>query len=81
MDFGSSPIKRIKIYGRTLLEKNTIHILFEKDGCAVRQIIEFPYCEEYTEYEFELEEVEGVNDVTFIFLPGSHFDFGRFIFR
>lgn len=81
MDFGSSPIKGIKIYGRTLLEKNTIHILFEKDGCAVRQIIEFPYCEEYTEYEFELEEVEGVNDVTFIFLPGSHFDFGRFIFR
>lgn len=45
------------------------------------QLVEFMFSEGYEERVFELEKVTGVQRVTFIFLPGSQFDFGWFRFE
>lgn len=47
----------------------------------INQIAEFAYSEDYVECEFELSSVTGKNKVSFIFLPGSSFDFKWFRFE
>ncbi len=42
--------------------------------------MEFGYCEGYEEQSFLFERVNGLQEVTFIFLPGSEFNFRDFIF-
>ena len=69
------------VYGRTPLAKNTIHLLFSGEKGETRQIIEFPHAEEYEERVFTLERVTGEQKVSFVFLPGSNFDFGWFRFE
>ncbi|MBB6638254.1 DUF4982 domain-containing protein [Cohnella thailandensis] len=44
------------------------------------QIIEFASTDGYEERVFDLERVAGLRKVTFLFLPGSRFDFGWFRF-
>ncbi|HHT37638.1 MAG: glycoside hydrolase family 2 TIM barrel-domain containing protein [Candidatus Wallacebacter cryptica] len=80
MDFGDSGADKLVIYGRAPQGKNTIHISFADEDGETRQIIEFPASEEYQKLEFPIEKVTGKQTVTFIFLPGSNFDFGWFKF-
>ena len=54
--------------------------LFENETESINQIIEFGHSEEYSEREFELENVSGNNKVSFVFLPGSNYDFAWFEF-
>ena len=81
MDFGPEGAGRLVVYGRTPLAKNTIHLLFSGEKGETRQIIEFPHAEEYEERVFTLERVTGEQKVSFVFLPGSNFDFGWFRFE
>lgn len=81
MDFGAEGATRLVVNGRTPLDKNTIHLLFSSEKGEIRQIIEFPHAEEYVERVFTLEKVTGEQKVSFIFLPGSNFDFGWFRFE
>lgn len=80
LDFENGGIKGITITGRTPLDKNTIHIMFEKNGETIRHIVEFSKSDEYVNQSFEVNGIEGINDVTFLFLPGSNFDFKGFSF-
>lgn len=80
LDFTEEGVTKISIFGKTPLEKNTIHILFEDEEGEMRQIVEFTKTERYEERVFELEKITGKKDVTFLFLPGSNFDFGWFKF-
>lgn len=80
MDFGEKGFNRIGICGCTNLSKNTIHIRFTNGAEDIRQIVEFPFSPDYTEYTFPLESVTGKQKVTFIFLPGSQFNFKWFRF-
>lgn len=80
MDFGETPIKGIVIKGRTGNGPNTIHVRFTNETEEIKQIVEFPESTDYTEVEFALEPVCGNWDVTFVFLPGSCFDFDSFRF-
>lgn len=43
-------------------------------------MIEFKETADYQEKEFEIEKTKGKKDITFIFLPGSNFDFSYFKF-
>jgi beta-galactosidase len=80
MDFGSEGFRKLIICGRSHIERNTIHVRFKSDEGNVNQIAEFDYSKEYVEREFELTPVKGMQQVNFIFLPGSDFDFKWFRF-
>ena len=78
MDFGERQVKGISIKGRARKGSNTIHIRFFDGDNEVKQILEFPASEEYISRQFDLEPVSGKWEVTFVFLPGSCFDFESF---
>lgn len=81
MDFASEGTSRLVIYGASPIDKNTIHIRFSGADGQHNQLVEFTQSEGYEERSFELERVSGEQKVTFIFLPGSQFDFGWFRFE
>ncbi len=80
MDFGTRGFCQLTIWGRTALARNTIHICFRKDGQEVRRSVEFARQEDWGPQTFPLEAVFGMQEVTFLFLPGSNFDFASFQF-
>ncbi|SCY35308.1 beta-galactosidase [Paenibacillus polysaccharolyticus] len=81
MDFTSEGASKLVIYGASAIDKNTIHIRFSGANGQSNQLVEFTQSEGYEERTFELEPVYGEQKVTFIFLPGSQFDFGWFRFE
>ncbi len=81
MDFGTRGFSRLTVWGRTALDHNTIHLSFQKDGKEERRSVEFACQEEWGPQTFDLEPVYGMQEVTFIFLPGSNFDFESFRFQ
>ena len=80
MDFGLKGIKRLVICGRCPIN-NSILVCFDGIGGEVRQLVEFQNSYEYTECEFTLDNVLGLQSVVFIFLPGCNFDFKWFRFE
>lgn len=80
MDFGTKNVTGIAIKGRALNGSNTIHIRFYNGAEEIKQIVEFPESGEYVLHEFPLEPICGKWTVSFVFLPGSRFDFDRFRF-
>lgn len=81
MDFGEQGTDRIRICGRAPKGSNSIHIRLYNGTQEEKQLIEFPMSEVYEEHCFMLEPVCGKWDVTFVFLPGSCFDFASFRFE
>ncbi len=81
MDFTDEGAKRLVIYGRSPIEKNTIHIRCTSQEGESNQLVEFSYSDAYEERVFEIDKITGIQKVTFIFLPGSNFDFGWFRFE
>ncbi|MDQ0061693.1 glycoside hydrolase family 2 TIM barrel-domain containing protein [Paenibacillus harenae] len=80
MDFAGEGTSRLVISGRSPIDKNTIHIRFSGDNGESNQLVEFEKSNGYEEREFRIEKVTGIQKVTFIFLPGSNFDFDAFRF-
>ncbi|MEK4514950.1 glycoside hydrolase family 2 TIM barrel-domain containing protein [Paenibacillus sp. FSL H8-0122] len=81
MDFGAAECSRLLICGRSALANNTMQILFSGPAGESKQLIEFAGSASYMEREFTLEPpVSGSQTVTFLFLPGSRFDFKWFRF-
>jgi len=81
MDFADKGTSGIKIYGKSHIDKNSIIIRFvSKDG-ERRQLIEFAKSDNCEEQVLEIENVSGICQVSFIFLPGCNFDFGWFRFE
>ncbi|KAA8783068.1 DUF4982 domain-containing protein [Paenibacillus amylolyticus] len=81
MNFTSEGTSKLVIYGASAIDKNTIHIRFSGADGQSNQLVEFTQSEGYEERTFQLEPVYGEQKVTFIFLPGSQFDFGWFRFE
>lgn len=81
MDFGATGATKIHITGYTPLPQNTIHIRLNDGKCENRQIIEFAHSEGVTTQSFDLEPFCGQGDLSFVFLPGSDFDFKDFRFE
>ena len=80
MDFSKKGITKLQIYGSTPLSKNAIRIQFSEGNNEINQLIEFKQSSDYEVQEFELEQIEGKQNVMFIFLPGCHFNFKWFKF-
>jgi beta-galactosidase len=81
MDFTPKGASKLVIYGKSPIDKNTIHIRFGNAEGQTNQIVEFTHTDCYEEKAFELEKVSGIQKVTFVFLPGCNFDFGWFRFE
>ncbi|XEC94018.1 glycoside hydrolase family 2 TIM barrel-domain containing protein [Paenibacillus tarimensis] len=81
MDFGNEGAAQLVVYGSSPIDKNTIHIRFESQDGESNQLVDFKLTDGYEERVFELDKITGVQKVTFIFLPGSNFDFGWFRFE
>ena len=79
MDFGKEGASGIIIYGNTPLENNTIHIhVTDEFGSESNQIIEFNGGNKMQ--SFKLDKITGKCKISFVFLPGSNFDFYKFKF-
>ena len=79
MDFGSGTTKLV-IKGRTPNDVNTIQLRYTENGENKTQLLEFAKSTEYIERIFEIEKICGKTDVSFMFMPGSKFDFESFKF-
>ena len=82
MDFGDTPVTKLVICGKTSHEVNDIRLLTEwEDGRKEQEALEFSYSEETKEMTFELAPKSGKTKISFVFLPGSAFDFEWFLFE
>lgn len=81
MDFSDKGAARITIHGKSYIDKNSIVILLENDEGESRRLISFEGSEDLTARTFNIEKITGENKVSFIFLPGSNFDFEWFRFE
>lgn len=80
LDFKEDGISAIKICGWTPLVRQAIHIRFQTPEGERRQLVEFLHTKEVQEISFPLACVTGIQNVSFVFLPGSQFDFQWFQF-
>ncbi|MCL2638005.1 MAG: DUF4982 domain-containing protein [Oscillospiraceae bacterium] len=75
LDFGTSGVSKLTISGFAP-KGNSISMKFNEQT----HMIEFAKCEEYQTQEFWVANPKGINDVSFVFLPGSDFNFEWFKF-
>jgi beta-galactosidase len=81
LNFTEHGANKLIVYGRSSIDKNTIHVRFSSENSESNQVVEFNQSEGYEERVFNLDKVTGIQNVNFIFLPGSNFDFGWFRFE
>lgn len=82
MDFSEKAAEKLVICGKTPHEVNTIRLLTEwEDGKKEQESLEFPYTEQQQELVFDINPKSGRVKISFVFLPGSAFDFAWFQFR
>jgi|SRR5690625_632850 len=81
LNFANQGVKKLIVYGRSPIDKNTIHVRFSNGDEESNQVVEFNQSDGYEERVFDLEKIIGKQTVTFVFLPGSHFDFSWFRFE
>ncbi|MDQ0230087.1 glycoside hydrolase family 2 TIM barrel-domain containing protein [Metabacillus malikii] len=81
MDFTIEGAAKLTICGRSPIDKNTIHIRSANEEGESNQLVEFTYSNNYVERTFTIEKLTGLQKLTFIFLPGSKFDFAWFKFE
>jgi len=81
MDFGEDGVITLEIEGKTSLPANTIMVRFrKKDGTETTEHAEFAGNGEHKQ-RFRVKVPGGKCSVSFVFLPGSNFDFDGFVFR
>ncbi len=80
MNFGTEGASKIRICGKSNTENNSINIKFAGENSTETQTEEFSHTTDYEEREYNLKKVTGKQTVSFIFLPGSNFDFKWFQF-
>ncbi len=82
MDFGEKGAAALTICGRALHEVNNIRLLTEwEDGRKEQESLEFYHTEDTAELCFDVAGKCGRAKVSFVFLPGSAFDFEWFRFE
>ena len=82
MNFGETGASALTICGKALHEVNNIRLLTEwEDGRKEQESLEVFHTEESTEVVFDLAKKQGKAKISFVFLPGSAFDFDWFCFH
>ncbi len=82
MDFGSEGAERLTICGYTSNPANAVQLRYTPEGGEQSSIfLEFVNSDGESEQSFDIPKLTGVNDISFVFLPGSKFDFSWFRFE
>ena len=83
LDFGAEGVSKVTIGGRTRNESNSVQIRYTPKGeSQITQAINFAHSDDYTEQSFDIDRICGqVDDLAFVFMPGSDFDFEWFRFE
>lgn len=81
MDFGEKGTDTVILNCRSYQGLNPIQIRFAGETESSVQMIEAKESHEYGQQEFKLEKLKGKGTLSFIFLPGSCFDFNWFQFH
>lgn len=80
LDFGEGATT-LTVTGHTPLDQNTIQLrTTDQSGAQTTRILEFPHTDGFEPVKFEIEKLSGLNDVSFVFLPGTKFDMESFVF-
>ncbi len=79
MDF-SDGISALRMTGRTRHDNDSIHVHIIGESGEIREIVEFPFSEDYITVEKALPDFHGKATVKVMFLPGCDFDFGSIEF-
>lgn len=80
MDFSATGSTRLTIHGRSHIDLSTVIVLVENDKEQGRRLISFKKSEGLSTQTFNIDKIDGSCRITFIFLPGSNFDFAWFKF-
>ena len=72
---------QIDIEGRTMLDVNTIQLCLSGESGEMRALLDFERAGDWTRRTFCVTVPAGVSKVSFLFLPGSNFDFRAFCFH
>ncbi|WP_066195928.1 glycoside hydrolase family 2 TIM barrel-domain containing protein [Gracilibacillus timonensis] len=80
-NFTQQGTSKLEINGHSPIDKNTIHVQFFDGEETSTQLIEFIQTDDYQTKTFDIDKISGVQQVTFLFLPGSNFNFGFFRFQ
>ncbi|WP_083378579.1 glycoside hydrolase family 2 TIM barrel-domain containing protein [Enterococcus timonensis] len=80
-DFGTIGANRLRIYGQALERHNTVRLKILGVKTEETILLEFDSTEHAQWVEFSLPTIYGENEVEFIFLPGSNFNFYKFAFE
>ncbi|MDR2531643.1 MAG: DUF4982 domain-containing protein [Oscillospiraceae bacterium] len=75
LDLGKAGSKKLAISGYAP-NGNSVQLKLNEE----KILLEFNKSDDYVTQEFEVGEVAGINDVSFVFLPGSNFNFEWFKF-
>ena len=84
MDFpcDDKKITKLTVMARANDHKNSLNLkILDSDGTSKTTVLEFEESSDYVEKTFELEHIQGQKEISFIFLPGSNFDFKWFKFE
>ena len=80
LNMGSRTAARVRIYGRTLNQKDSIQLKIDSNGAEHTELIEFGQSTDYVEREYDITPVTGDISVTLLFLPGCNFELEWFRF-
>ncbi len=80
LDFGSEGASHIVIKGGTPKSYDAVQLRYTPSGGEQKSVfLEYPHGVE--EKRFEIPKLTGINDISFVFLPGAKFDFESFKFE
>ncbi len=81
LDFGGKGASHLTIRGYTSNPANAVQLRYTPAGGEQSSVfLEFKNSDGVSEQCFDIPTLTGVNDISFVFLPGSKFDFEWFVF-
>ncbi len=82
MDFGENGASAITICGATANPEDTVQLRYTPvGGTQNSMLMQFAHSDGDSEQRFEIPKLDGVQDISFVFLPGTKFDFKWFRFE
>ncbi len=81
LDFGTAGSERLVISGRTGNPMNQIQLRYTPQGGSQKTVLLEFMQDGGSEQGFDIPAITGVNDISFVFMPGSKFDFDWFRFE
>ncbi len=82
LDFGEDGAAALTVCGITANPSNQIQLRYTPEGGEQTSVLlEFMHSDDISEQRFEIPKLTGVNDISFVFLPGTKFDFQWFRFE